>query len=266
VSNITTPTSQLLSLEGKSAVITGAASGIGLAIAERFAASGARVHILDRPLPEAQAAAAKITASGGDVHAHACDVTNLDAVRKIIDSIATTGLDILINNAGIAHIGTAESTQPEDFDRVMAVNVKGAYHCLHATLPHMVARGSGAIVNLASIAATSGLADRFAYSTSKGAILAMTYSVARDYVSKGIRCNAISPARVHTPFVDGYLANTYPGREAEMFAKLSQSAPIGRMGEPYEVANLALYLCSNAAAFITGCDYPLDGGYFKLHG
>jgi 2-keto-3-deoxy-L-fuconate dehydrogenase len=267
-----TPTTQLLSLTGKSAVITGAASGIGLAIAQRFADAGATVHILDRALPEAEAAAKNINDAGGKASAcgqamaHACDVTNLEAVHTTMDLIAKTGLDILINNAGIAHIGTAESTAPEDFDRVLAVNVKGVYHCLHAAIPHMVANGSGAIVNLASIAATAGLADRFAYSTSKGAVLAMTLSTARDFISKGIRCNCISPARVHTPFVDGYLARTYPGREAEMFAELSKSAPIGRMGEPHEVANLALYLCSDAASFITGCDYPLDGGFFNLHG
>jgi NAD(P)-dependent dehydrogenase (short-subunit alcohol dehydrogenase family) len=266
VSATTTPTNQLLRLDGKSAVITGAASGIGLAIAQRFAASGARVHVLDRTLDESNAAVKSITSSGGQAFAHACDVTSLDAVRKTLDAIAATGLDILINNAGIAHIGTAESTTPEDFDRVLAVNVKGVYHCLHIALPHMVARSGGAIVNLASIAASSGLADRFAYSATKGAVLSMTYSVARDYVGKGIRCNAISPARVHTPFVDGYISRTYPGREAEMFAKLSQSQPIGRMGQPHEVANLALFLCSDAAAFITGVDYPLDGGFFNLHG
>ncbi len=260
----TTPTSLLLSLVGKSAIVTGAASGIGLAIAERFAMSGAHVHLLDRAPAEAKAAADGIIAAGFKATAHACDVTSVDEVRRTMDTIKN--IDILINNAGIAHIGTAETTTPEDFDRLLSVNVKGVYNCLNSALPHMVQGGGGAIVNIASIAATAGLADRFAYSTTKGAVLAMTYSVARDFISKGIRCNAISPARVHTPFVDGYLARTYPGREAEMFAKLSESAPIGRMGQPHEVASLALFLCSNAASFITGVDYPLDGGFFNLHG
>jgi 2-keto-3-deoxy-L-fuconate dehydrogenase len=131
---------------------------------------------------------------------------------------------------------------------------------------HMKTKAGGVILNLASIAASAGLADRFAYATSKGAVIAMTYSVARDYLSANIRCNCISPARVHTPFVDNYLRKTYPGREQEMFEKLSQAQPIGRMAEPEEVASLALFLCSDEASFITGVDYPLDGGFFNLHG
>jgi NAD(P)-dependent dehydrogenase (short-subunit alcohol dehydrogenase family) len=137
---------------------------------------------------------------------------------------------------------------------------------MQACVGHMKAKGGGVILNLASIAASAGLADRFAYSTSKGAVVAMTYSVARDYLSANIRCNCISPARVHTPFVDNYLRKTYPGREQEMFEKLSQAQPIGRMAEPEEVASLALFLCSDEASFITGVDYPLDGGFFNLHG
>jgi NAD(P)-dependent dehydrogenase (short-subunit alcohol dehydrogenase family) len=130
----------------------------------------------------------------------------------------------------------------------------------------MKANGGGVILNMASIAATAGLADRFAYSMSKGAVVAMTYSVAKDYLSHKIRCNCISPARVHTPFVDDYLRRNYPGHEKEMYEKLAQAAPIGRMGEPEEVASLALFLCSDEASFITGTDYPLDGGFFNLRG
>jgi 2-keto-3-deoxy-L-fuconate dehydrogenase len=137
---------------------------------------------------------------------------------------------------------------------------------MQACVGHMKAKGGGVILNLASIAGSAGLADRFAYSTSKGAVIAMTYSVARDYLSANIRCNCISPARVHTPFVDNYLRKTYPGREQEMFEKLSQAQPIGRMAEPEEVASLALFLCSDEASFITGVDYALDGGFFNLHG
>lgn len=173
---------------------------------------------------------------------------------------------ILVNNAGISHIGTVETTNPEDFDRVVQVNIKGFYNCMHAVVGHMKASGGGVILNLASIAGSTGLPDRFAYSMSKGAVIAMTYSVARDYLSDKIRCNCISPARVHTPFVDSYLAKYYPGREKEMFEKLAHSQPIGRMADPAEVALLALFLCSDEAAFITGCDYPLDGGFFNLRG
>ena len=178
---------------------------------------------------------------------------------------ATRGIGILINNAGIAHIGNVVNTSDDDLTRVFNVNVKGAYNCMHACIPFMEEQGEGIIVNMASIAASVGITDRFAYSMSKGAILSMTLSVARDYVNKGIRCNCISPARVHTPFVDGFLNKHYPGKQEEMFAKLSASQPIGRMGQPDEVAALAFYLCTKQASFITGCDYPLDGGFIRIN-
>jgi NAD(P)-dependent dehydrogenase (short-subunit alcohol dehydrogenase family) len=194
-------------------------------------------------------------------------VTNQAEVVATFGRIAQQGgIQILVNNAGVSHIGSAENTSEADFDRVMRVNVKGFYNCIFACVPLMKAAGGGVILNMASVAGSAGLADRFAYSTSKGAVIAMTYSVARDYVAHNIRCNCISPARVHTPFVDGYLRKTYPGREQEMFDKLAKSQPIGRMGEPAEVASLALFLCSHAASFITGVDYPLDGGFMNLHG
>jgi 2-keto-3-deoxy-L-fuconate dehydrogenase len=163
-------------------------------------------------------------------------------------------------------VGTIETTTEQDFDRVFSINVKGYYNSIRAAIGGMSARGGGVILNMASIAGSAGLADRFAYSTSKGAVIAMTYSVARDYVTRGIRCNCISPARVHTPFVDGYLRKNYPGREQEMYDTLAKTQPIGRMGEPEEVASLALFLCSDAAAFITGANYLLDGGFMNLHG
>jgi 2-keto-3-deoxy-L-fuconate dehydrogenase len=209
----------------------------------------------------------RIVQTGGDATVHPCDVTDQNQVQATFNAIfGHERIHILVNNAGVSHIGTVESTTEEDFDRVMRVNVKGFYNCLHASVGYMKNNGGGVILNMASTAGSSGLADRFAYSTSKGAVIAMTYSVARDYLAHGIRCNCISPARVHTPFVDGYLAKNYPGREREMFEKLSQAQPIGRMGEPQEVAKLALFLCSDEASFITGVDYPIDGGFFNLRG
>jgi 2-keto-3-deoxy-L-fuconate dehydrogenase len=190
-------------------------------------------------------------------------VTNQQQVKEIFDSIAA--VDILVNSAGVSHIGTVETTSEEDFDRLYKVNVKGVYNCLKAAVALMKQRKSGVILNLASIASTVGIPDRFAYSMTKGAVLAMTLSVARDYLHEGIRCNCISPARVHTPFVDGFIKKNYAGREEEMFEKLSKSQPIGRMAKPDEIANLVLYLCSEEASFITGCDYPIDGGFIKLN-
>lgn len=185
----------------------------------------------------------------------------------LFEEIAKAGpINILVNNAGIPHIGRVENTSEEDFDRVLRVNVKGYYNCIRAAIGHITANGGGVILNLASVAGSTGIADRFVYSTSKGAVIAMTYSVARDYINQGIRCNCISPARVHTPFVDDYLKKNYPGREQEMYNKLAATQPMGRMGEPEEVASLALFLCSDAAAFITGTNYTLDGGFMNLHG
>jgi NAD(P)-dependent dehydrogenase (short-subunit alcohol dehydrogenase family) len=254
-------------LDGKSAVITGGGSGIGRAMAERFAAQGAAVRVLDLNLENAQAVSRQIVAGGGKAEAHECDVTDQAQVLALFQRIAGVGpISILVNNAGISHIGTVESTSEDDFDRVMRVNVKGYYNCARACVGGMKSAGGGVILNMASIAGSSALADRFAYATSKGAVIAMTYSLAQDYLTSNIRCNCISPARVHTPFVDGYLRKNYPGREEEMFARLSKAQPIGRMGEPEEVASLALFLCSDEAAFITGVDYPLDGGYLHLRG
>ena len=233
----------------------------------RFASSGARVRLLDIDEKAAEAVASEISNSGGNAKAYACDVSRDQSVSSAFQEIAEEApLDILVNNAGIAHVGNLQSTSEEDFDRVFSVNVKGMYHCMRAAIPQMIANGGGIILNMASIAATAGLADRFAYSMSKGAVVAMTYSVARDYLPHKIRCNCISPARIHTPFVDGYLRRNYPGREKEMFEKLEKSQPIGRMGKPEEIAGLALYLCSDDASFITGSDYPIDGGFLTVRG
>jgi 2-keto-3-deoxy-L-fuconate dehydrogenase len=256
----------LFRLDGKVAVITGAASGIGNAIARRFAAGGAEVCILDLDEGSAQEEAHKITEKGGKASALRCDVANEAEVRRVFEKLLRANpVDILVNNAGVSHIGNVENTTSADFSRVLDVNVKGVFHCMQAAIPAMKERG-GVILNMASIAASAALADRFAYSMSKGAVLAMTLSVAKDYLKHKIRCNCISPARVHTPFVDGYLKKYYPGKEDEMFRALSASQPIGRMAQPGEVALLALFLCSDEAAFLTGVDYPLDGGFFNLRG
>jgi 2-keto-3-deoxy-L-fuconate dehydrogenase len=251
-------------LDGKTAMVTGAGSGIGLAIASTFAGNGATVFALDRDLKAATAAVEKIRTAGGVATALECDVAIADSVEAAFARIDAdknhSRIDILVNNAGIAHIGTVENTSEEDFDRIYSVNVKGIFLCSRAVIRRMLKNGGGVILNLASIASLIGLTDRFAYSMSKGAVLTMTRSIAVDYVKRGIRCNCICPSRVHTPFVDGYLRNTYPGREAEMFKQLSEYQPIGRMGTPEEVAALALYLCSDEASFITGQAYPIDGG------
>lgn len=254
-------------LRGKTAIITGGASGIGLAIASAFARRGAAAFVVDRNEAGAVAAAQGISASGGVAEAFACDVSEAESVRRVFEAIFARGrVHILVNNAGVAHVGTVATTGEEDFDRIMRINVRGVYLCTRATVGHMKEQGGGVILNMASIAAIAGLPDRFAYSTSKGAVLAMTFSVARDYLSDNIRCNAISPARVHTPFVDGFVAKNYPGREAEMMEKLGRAQPIGRMAEPEEVASLAVWLCSDEASFVTGVNYPLDGGYMNLRG
>ena len=251
-------------LRGKMAVITGGATGIGQAIAQSFASAGAQVHILDINGAEALAAAAAISATGRSARATQCDVSDQGSVRLAFEKIIEHGaIHILVNNAGIANIGNLENTSESDFQRIFQVNVKSVFYCAQAAVQHMRLSG-GVILNMASIAATAGLADRFAYSMSKGAVRAMTFSIARDYLAHKIRCNCISPARVHTSFVDNFIGKNYPGREAETFAALSKSQPVGRMAEPAEVANLALYLCSDEAAFITGADYPLDGGFFHL--
>ncbi|HJT70930.1 MAG TPA: glucose 1-dehydrogenase [Terriglobales bacterium] len=253
-------------IDGKVAVVTGGGSGIGRAIALKFAQNGARIEILDTNEKDAQAVVAEISKSGGTAFGHRADVTQqAEVVSKFQEIAKRKRIDILVNNAGVSHIGNVETTTEEDFDRVLRVNVKGYYNCARACIGHMKSAG-GVILNIASVAGSTGIADRFAYSTSKGAIIAMTYSVARDYIQHNIRCNCISPARVHTPFVDGYLKKNYPGREQEMFEKLAKTQPIGRMGKPEEVASLALFLCSDAASFITGTDYPLDGGFMNLHG
>ena len=252
-------------LQEKVAIVTGGGSGIGRAICLRFAAEGARVAALDFDQPGGEETVKLVESASGAAAFFPCDISQQKLVRETFDAVVKRfgQLDVLVNNAGVAHIGTVETTTEEDFDRVFRVNIKGAYNCLQAGVAHLKARG-GAILNICSVAATMGIPDRFAYSMSKGAVYTMTLSVACDCLKYNIRCNCISPARVHTPFVDGYLKKNYPGREKEMFEKLSKTQPIGRMGQPDEIASLALFLCSDEAAFITGCDYLIDGGFEHL--
>ena len=256
----------MFSLSGKTAVITGGGSGIGKAIAVTFAKQGAHVELLDLDETAGDSVVNEIFAIGGSAAFERCDVSSAAQAAAAIESVwAKRGkLDILVNNAGIAHVGNVMSTSEEDLDRIYRVNVKGVANCLKAGVEKMVAQGGGVILNMCSIAAQMGIAERFAYSMSKGAVLSMTYSVAQDYLKHDVRCNALCPGRVQTPFVDGFIKKNYPGREEEMFEKLSKTQPIGRMGQPEEIAAAALYLCSDEASFITGVAYPIDGGSLTL--
>lgn len=250
-------------LKGKTAIITGGGSGIGRAITQVFHEQGAEVHVLEFNQDHVKT----LENDFNGVRAYVCDISNQGEVQKAIKQITSeSAIDILINNAGVAHVGNIEGTTEEDLDRIYSVNVKGLYNCSLAVIPQMKKQKKGVILNMASIASSVGISDRFAYSMSKGAVLTMTMSIAKDYIKDGIRCNCISPARVHTPFVDGFIAKNYPGKEEEMFNNLSKTQPIGRMAEPEEIANLALYLCSDEAGFVTGSDYPIDGGFIKLQG
>lgn len=259
--------STLFSLKDKVAVVTGGGKGIGESICKIFAQQGAIIHILDIDEENGNRVEAEILDKGGEAYFHACDLTQHEILGKLFDSIYqdSGSLDILVNNAGIAHIGSVETTTESDMDRIYSVNIKSVYSCLHFGVKYMKASGGGAILNMASVGSVIGLADRFAYSMSKGAVYTMTFSVAKDYLTDNIRCNAIGPARIHTPFVDGFIKQNYPGQEEEIFEKLSKSQPIGRMGKPEEVAYLAAYLCSDEAGFVTGSFYPIDGGFLHLN-
>lgn len=257
----------MFKLDKKTAIITGGGSGIGKAIAELFAGQGATVFILELNAETANQTLQQIQSKGAKAFSFSCNVSDQGMVKDIIQKILqqTGRIDILVNSAGIAHVGKLENTAEADLERVFQVNVKGVYNTMFSVIDQMKKQGGGVILNLASVASSVGIADRFAYSMSKGAVLTMTYSVAKDYLTDNIRCNCISPARVHTSFVDGFLKANYPGKEAEMFEKLSKTQPIGRMGKPEEIAALALYLCSEEASFVTGTNYPIDGGFLTLN-
>ncbi|MEM9895700.1 MAG: SDR family oxidoreductase [Bacteroidota bacterium] len=248
-------------LTGKNAIVTGGGSGIGEAIASTLAGAGALVNILDLSY-DAASKVAQDTAY--DIRAFQCDVSNQTAMLETVQKAADGKVDILVNNAGIAHVGNIENTAEEDFDKLFQINVKGVYNGMKATVPYMKESG-GVIINVASIASHVGLKDRLAYTMTKGAVFSMSMAMAKDYLEYNIRCNTISPARIHTPFVDGFIAKNYSENPQEMMENLSKSQPIGRMGKPEEVGNLVLYLCSDEASFITGTDFPIDGGYIKLN-
>lgn len=254
------------SLKNKVAVVTGGGSGIGKAICKTFAEMGAKVHILEMNVPAAEQTVAEIKEANGEAHFLKCDISQQQAVETAFKEIKAQSqrLDILVNNAGIAHVGNIENTSEADLDRLYQVNIKGVYNCAKAAIAIFKENKGGVILNMASVASSVSVADRFAYAMTKGAALTMTYSIAKDYIKDNIRCNCISPARIHTPFVDGFIAQNYPGQEEMMFEKLSSTQPIGRMGTPQEVADLALYLCSDEASFITGSDVSIDGGFIKL--
>lgn len=253
-------------LDGKTAFITGAASGIGRSIASVFARAGAEVWIADIQTEKAEEAREAIERAGGRARVAECDVTRPESVDAAAERAWSESgrIGILVNNAGIGFVGDIERTPEEDFGRVMDVNVRGVYLVSKAFIPRMIEAGGGLIINMASIASTIAVKERFAYCASKGAVMMMTKSVAMDYVDKGIRCNCICPTRIHTPFVDEYLKKNYPGREAEMLKSLAAYQPLGRMGRPEEVAHLALYIASDEASFHTGEAFPIAGG--KLMG
>lgn len=258
--------SNLFRLDGKTAIVTGGGSGIGFAIASLFAKQGAHVEILELTQETADLAIAKIESTKGSGCARQCDVSNQAVVEETISKIhAECGrIDILVNNAGIAQLGNVLDTSESDLDRVFQVNIKGVYNCMRAVVARMSNDGGGVVLNMASTLSMTAIEDRFAYGMSKGAVLTMTYSVAKDFLDQNIRCNCICPARIHTKFVDDFVAQNYPGQEDEVMERLSKAQPIGRMGRPEEVASLALYLCSDEASFSTGCAYPVDGGFLNI--
>ena len=237
-------------LKDKNIIITGGSSGIGESIIDLLLKNKANVVNID--VNDNLKTKTIIT-----------DITNNQDLKTKLNSIPEK-VDILINNAGIGLVGNIENTEEKDFDKIFEVNVKGLFNITKAIIPKMKQNG-GSIINMASTAAIVGIDDRFAYSASKGAVMSMTNSIAKDYLSHGIRCNSISPGRVHTPFVDSYLEKFYPNNKEEMFEKLAKTQPLGRMAKPIEVASLVLYLCSDEASFITGSDFQIDGGFVKLN-
>jgi NAD(P)-dependent dehydrogenase (short-subunit alcohol dehydrogenase family) len=247
-------------MKNKTILITGGASGIGLALVEKFTTEGSNVYFIDSNGQLGKQVAKEFQEKGKSVTFLEVDIREESQVQDAIQSIPSK-LDVLINNAGISHIGNLASTTRADFERLFAVNVSGMFLCSQAALPKLIEEGGGSILNMCSVAATMGIPDRFAYSMTKGATLSMTLSIARDYVNQGIRCNCISPGRVHTPFVDDFLAKNYPGKEQEMFEKLAATQPIGRMGTPTEIAELAYFISSDAGKFITRSNFTIDGGF-----
>lgn len=245
-------------LAGRQALVTGGASGIGEATVKELVRAGAFVFIADVNLPAAEALAASV----GSARAIHLDVTSADSVAAAAAQMER--LDILVNNAGIGHVGSIEATEPEDFDRLMNVNVRSVYLVTRGFLPLLLAaqdeKHAGCIVNICSVAAQVGIKQRFAYCASKGAVLAMTRQLAVEY-PKALRVNAVCPGTVETPFVEGYLEKFHKHNKEEVRAELRARQPIGRLGRPEEVASMVRYLASDEAAFITGAAMAIDGGW-----
>jgi NAD(P)-dependent dehydrogenase (short-subunit alcohol dehydrogenase family) len=252
-------------LDQKIAFVTGAGSGIGEQIARLFARQGARVVLADVRLDAAERVAGEIREAGGSARVQQLDVAEEAQVRAAIERVAVEEgrLDIMVNNAGISHVGNILETSLEDWESVMRVNGRGVFLCAREAVRQMLAQSptGGVIINMSSVAAMIGLERRLPYSASKGAVLALTRSIAIDFVTKGIRCNAICPGTVHTPFVEGYLARNFAGHEDEVRQQLHARQPLGRMGLPDEIAYAALYLASDEASFVTGSALVIDGGW-----
>jgi 2-keto-3-deoxy-L-fuconate dehydrogenase len=248
----------MFDLTHKIALVTGAGSGIGAAIAVTFAAAGARVYVTDR-----KEAAARATVSGlrGAATSFTLDVTDeqqcVERARQVLDESGR--LDVLVNCAGIGHVGTILQTGGDDLDRVYACNVRGVFNVSKAFVPSMLQRRSGSIINIASVGGVVGIRDRVAYCTSKFAVVGLTKSMALDHALDGVRINCICPGRVETPFVAKRLAE-YPDPE-QARREMTESQAVGRMGRPDEIAGAALYLASDESSFITGSALMIDGGW-----
>ncbi len=255
----------MMRLDGKVALVTGAGSGIGEAIARLYARQGAQVIVIDMRGDAAETVSAAIGEEGGAARAWKLDVADEAQVQAAIQEIAAAygRVDILVNNAGVSHVGNLLETTVEEWDRVMRVNAFGVFLCAREAVRQMLAQEptGGVIINMASAAGLIGVERRLPYSTSMGAVISMTRAIAIDYVTQGIRCNAICPGTVDTPFVAGYLARNFPGREEEVRQQLHARQPIGRMGRPDEIANAALYLAADEASFVTGSMLVIDGGW-----
>lgn len=248
-------------MAGKTCLITGAARGIGLAMSQAFLAEGARVVMSDRDEAELARAAAGLGVPERTL-AVPLDVTSaasIEAARAAAEE-AGFAIDVLVNNAAAITIGKLLDTKADELRHLLNVNVEGLFNVTHAFLPGMIARGGGVVLNMASLAGVRAMHERFAYGATKAAIAMMTRSIAVDYVADGIRANSICPARVHTAFVEDYIARYYPGEEEERFALYSRYQPVGRMIRPDEVAAMAVYLCSDESAMVTGQTMVIDGG------
>jgi 2-keto-3-deoxy-L-fuconate dehydrogenase len=251
----------MFKLNSKTALITGAASGIGEAIANALSATGARIIVADFNRRDGERVAQACAANGQSAHFFFLDVTDEPNCVGVGDTVRNEygPLDILINNADVGHVGTIEATAGPDLDRLYAVNVRGVFNVTKAFIGEMLARGAGVVVNIPSIGGLVGIRDRPAYCTTKFAVVGLTKSLAIDHATQGIRVNCVCPARVETPFVKARLRE-YSDPEAA-YREMASSQAIGRMGKPEEIAAAVLYLVSDEAAFITGTALIIDGGW-----